>query len=175
MQVVFSGKRKHRRLFPYAELIRIERVEREGNLFTAFAQLDKEEAIAALKKGYDAIETRFLRERPRIEKALQSLITQSCSVRSLIPINLYALDAKYQRMLEALGSTLDSGNLTTIDDLARRVAQARGQARLYVTTSGDTSDTIQKGVKGVFVEYLAGLGCQMVARRSLQAQRSRSN
>ena len=150
--------------FPYAELIRIERVEREGNVFTAHAQLDKEEAIAALKNGYDAIEKRFLRERPRIEKALIKSDYAILLSQKFNPNQFMRTRREYQRMLEALGSTLDSGNLTTIDDLARRVAQARGQARLYVTTSGQTSDTIQKGVKGVFVEYLAGLGCQMVAK-----------
>ena len=150
--------------FPYAELIRIGRVEKEGSLFTAFAQLDKEDAVSALKNGYMAFEKRFRREVPRIERALVESDYAILLSQKFNPNQFIRTRREYQRMLEALGSSLDGVSLSTIDDLARRVAQARGQARLYITTSGKTSQTIQKGVKGVFVEYLASLGCQMIVK-----------
>ena len=151
--------------FPYAELIRVVDVQRSGPDFLVIAELDRGEAIAAIRKGAFDEATRFEREVPRIEQALLSKDYAVLLSRRYNPSFFLAKRQLAQRMLKGLGGQLPTKSVTRIERLALRVAKARSAARLRLRVTGDVSKTIRDAAKNIFTDILKRRGCQMLSGR----------
>ena len=149
--------------FPYAELIRVVDVQRTGADFSVTAELDRAEAIRALRKGVSDETRRFDREIPRIEQALSSGDYAVLLSKRYNPSSFLQKRQLAERMLAGLGGQLPTKGLEHIEALAGRVAKARATARLRLVVSGKSSATVRNAAKNVFTDVLKMRGCQMTS------------
>lgn len=149
--------------FPYAELIKVAEVTKEGRDFRVVAELDKAAAIDAIRAGFKTEKRAFEREVPRIKTAVAQSDYAILLSKRFSPSAFLRKYEHVRRMLSALGHRMPEKNMRSLRALADQVAKKRAKARLRLRTKGDVPAVIRSGSHSVFSEVLTQRGCQLVA------------